>query len=110
MLIHSEKMSSLGQLAAGMAHEINNPLAYVINNLLTLESTSGDLISAYNALEDTIHTLGTADQQARAGSIRQQADLDFVFDNLRDLLPATVEGVRRIKKFFIKPGNVLSAG
>ncbi len=44
-LIHSEKMASLGQLVAGIAHEINNPLAFVLNNLFTVESSFNQVVS-----------------------------------------------------------------
>lgn len=98
MLIHSEKMSSIGQLTAGIAHEINNPLAYIISNLQSLQVASADITAAYRELEHLVDSQGTAEQQAQVAAIRQQADLDFVFEDLNDLLPATLDGVRRIQE------------
>ena len=70
-LIHSEKMASLGQLVAGIAHEINNPLAFVLNNLFTVESSFNQIISQ---VEDHLapgHPAKVEKIRTRLGGMRQ---------------------------------------
>jgi signal transduction histidine kinase len=98
LLIHSEKMSALGQLTAGIAHEINNPLAFIIGNLQSLQVAYADMDGAYVELEKLVRDQGTEAQREAAIVIRQDADLDFILHDLDDLLSATLEGSKRIQK------------
>jgi two-component system NtrC family sensor kinase len=73
-LIQNEKMASLGQLVAGIAHEINNPLAFVINNLFIVESGLDGLLPEIepNLPEPSLRKLRKA--RARLGEMRQGLD------------------------------------
>lgn len=97
MLIHSEKMNALGQLTAGVAHEINNPISFVASNLHTLQEDWHDIQRAYTELETLLLTGGTPEQQNRAKAVRQEADLDFLFEDLDDLLTGSLSGLDRVK-------------
>ncbi len=59
-LVHQEKMASLGQMTAGVAHEINNPVAFVLNNHSTLGRDFDDLFSFVNLVGDSLEELGRA--------------------------------------------------
>jgi two-component system NtrC family sensor kinase len=73
-LIHSEKMAGLGQLVAGIAHEINNPMAFVINNLFLLDEALGRLalsnVAAPREAEEGIQKLRTKVNDAQSGAAR----------------------------------------
>lgn len=93
-LLQSEKLASIGQLAAGVAHEINNPIGFVNSNLGTLRRYVQQLLGlaqAY-ACRDT----GTADPELAA--LRQAADLDFIAEDLPALLDESEEGLSRVRK------------
>ncbi|MFO1399492.1 MAG: ATP-binding protein [Burkholderiales bacterium] len=97
-LLQAEKMASIGQLASGVAHEINNPIGYVYSNLGTLDKYFEGLLALldrYAAAEGTI-----ADAAARADIARakQAADIDFVKQDLVALLAESREGITRVKK------------
>ncbi|MCQ8127287.1 bacteriohemerythrin [Methylomonas rivi] len=98
-LVQSEKMASLGQLAAGVAHEINNPLGYIYSNLNTLKQYIQDLLNIVESGQRLAAHL-PADDPAVVEFLRlqQSADLDFMKDDIPDLVQEALEGATRAKK------------
>ena len=97
-LLQSEKMASIGQLAAGVAHEINNPIGYVYSNLGSLGNYLNDLfevLDAYGKLEAEI----TDDAILKTlRNITEKADLDFLRQDLAALMKESKEGIVRVKE------------
>jgi signal transduction histidine kinase len=101
-LVQTEKMASLGQLSAGIAHEINNPLAFVSSNANRLkeyfEDTVGLLIK-WQDLEPVLNEkpeLSLALQQIN--EYKNQIDLDFILEDFDKMMQGVQEGTQRIKK------------
>jgi PAS domain S-box-containing protein len=98
LLVHSEKMNALGQMVAGIAHEVNNPVSFVNSNLHSLRGTLADLFAAYNALEALALDPADAAERARITAVRVQSDLDFLTDDLDDMLSASIDGMGRVRR------------
>ena len=94
-LLQSEKMASIGQLAAGVAHEINNPIGYVNSNLGTLERHVKDILSILSAYEEASRN-GRAFDQVEA--LKEKLELDYLKEDIVALLQESEEGIGRVKK------------
>nr|WP_269144520.1 ATP-binding protein [Methylicorpusculum oleiharenae] len=97
-LLQSEKLAAIGQLAAGIAHEINNPVGFVNSNINTLKSYMADLfevLNAYDALIETDPPTLASIQELRL--IKQQKDLDYLRNDIPQLIAESIEGLSRIK-------------
>ncbi|HWQ62633.1 MAG TPA: ATP-binding protein [Negativicutes bacterium] len=102
-----DKMASIGQLAAGVAHEINNPMAFIISNLESLRDYLGRL-TRYIALQDETVT-GLVDGRKKSGrdaaatlvsrvaDARQSLKIDYVIHDVESLISETMEGATRVK-------------
>ena len=99
-MMQQARMASLGQTAAGVAHEINNPLAFVTNNLVMLKrEVTGlhDLIRLYQQAEQTLAEY-ERELYARISDLAEEVDLPFVLENLDSLLERSRSGLLRIQK------------
>ena len=98
LLARSEKLASIGLLSAGVAHEINNPLAYVANNLAVLERDLGSVLELVALYEGTRPKIAEQDEHGLAAIDALAEDLDwpYVRDNLPRMLARTREGVQRV--------------
>ena len=97
-LLQSEKMASIGQLAAGVAHEINNPVGFVNSNMGALNKYVATLIGVIQDYETAIaEGLPAPAMQARIGAIRKKADLEFLEEDATALVKESMEGLKRVR-------------
>ncbi len=87
-LVQSEKLASLGELAAGVAHEINNPVGYVSSNLTTLQK----YLAVYEKVLDAPEA-----NSAEISALKKKLNYAFIRDDLQNLVKETQEGVGRVK-------------
>ena len=99
-LVQSEKLASLGQLAAGMAHEINNPISYVANNLAVLRrdvtSLTG-LLAKYRSSHSCLPTV-QPELAEEIAHLEADCDLDWVQENLPRVFESSLEGLDRVRQ------------
>ena len=103
LLVQSEKLASLGQMTAGMAHEINNPLAFVAANHDTLDRDFRDLLSVLALLDEAVSVLEAADP-ALAGRLKEQAaeiDLGYLAENIPRKITSNKEGLDRVRQLVL---------
>lgn len=96
-LLQSEKLAGIGQLAAGVAHEINNPVGYIGSNLGSLRRYLEDLFGLIAAYEQEEHGLAPA-PAAGIGALKQRIDLEFLKRDARELVDECLEGASRVRK------------
>jgi PAS domain S-box-containing protein len=94
-LLQSEKMASIGQLAAGVAHEINNPIGFVSSNLGSLRRYVEALLALLQAYLGR-DVGGESDETLQ--QLKRAADIDYVAEDLPQLLKESEEGLGRVKK------------
>ncbi|MCD6293794.1 MAG: HAMP domain-containing protein [Deltaproteobacteria bacterium] len=107
-LLQSEKMATIGQLAAGVAHEINNPVGFVKSNLGTMREYCEDLVrllAKYQELETVLASdMGSHEKSSvcslleTLSGLKEEIDLDFVLDDYQKAVDESLEGMERVAK------------
>ncbi len=96
MMVHSEKMKSLGELVAGIMHEINNPINFIYGNMVHLGNYSKDLISIideYTKYNDSLKP----EEKETVENLKQEIDYEFLKSDMPDLIKSCHEGADRAK-------------
>ena len=95
-LIHTEKMSSLGQLGAGFAHEINNPINFIDANLKHLKTYGQDLLGIIEQYEQEVSKPSIELQEKL-----EDADLNFIKQDMQNLIASMQSGATRIRDLVV---------
>lgn len=104
MMVHSEKMRSLGQLVAGITHEINNPVNFIHGNMVHLKNYSNALIEIINLYESYEENLSEEKRQ-ELKNLKEKIELDFIKEDLPMLIKSCNEGTERTKNIILDLKN-----
>ena len=90
-LINAEKLASIGQLSAGIAHEINNPVGFIQSNLSVLKDYITPLLGYIKLTDKTT-------QSEKAKSLYAEEDLDYIIEDIEPLITSSLDGTARISE------------
>jgi PAS domain S-box-containing protein len=96
-LMQSEKMASVGQLAAGVAHEINNPIGFVYSNLSTLDRYVQDTFGMIDLYEQAESSITNEEVHSKIKAAKVKLDIIFLKEDLRALMDESKDGTSRVK-------------
>jgi len=97
-LLQSEKMASIGQLAAGIAHEINNPIGFVSSNMRSLQTYVDQLLTLAEQQTELSRRAEVPDAVKEAAEqLNTAADLSYLKTDVIDLISESLEGLKRVK-------------
>jgi signal transduction histidine kinase len=97
-LLQSEKLASIGQLAAGVAHEINNPIGFVYSNIGALEKYISSLFRILKAYEEALGPERASGQSGSLAALHKEIDVNFLREDIPLLMDESKEGITRVKK------------
>ncbi len=96
-LLQSEKLASIGQLAAGVAHEINNPIGFVNSNLGTLKRYITEMLTILSAYEKSEEEM-TAETREALTELKREIDIVYLREDIDSLLSESMDGMQRVKR------------
>jgi PAS domain S-box-containing protein len=97
-LLQSEKLASIGQLAAGVAHEINNPIGYVHSNIGTLDEYLGKLFRVLDAYEMSEPSIRDAVVFSGLQDLKRELEVEYLKEDIPMLMHESKEGIGRVRK------------
>ncbi len=100
-LLHAQKLESIGQLAAGIAHEINTPTQFVGDNTQFLKTAFGELLKLSALMESLIREPGKAIDESQMAELRstwEAADVDYLKEEIPKAIDQSMEGIQRVSK------------
>lgn len=98
-LLQSEKMASIGQLAAGIAHELNNPIGFVHSNLGTLDGYVRDLVELIDAYAELANSeAASSPLLGKINLMREERDFNYVREDIGQLMLESKDGLARVRK------------
>lgn len=97
-LLQSEKMASIGQLAAGVAHEINNPVGFIKSNFSSLKHYANELNEAISKFSNIIEGFESDGATQKIKEINEEHDIEFVTEDITNLLEESFDGISRIEE------------
>lgn len=104
MMVHSEKMKSLGELVAGITHEINNPVNFIYGNLIHLKNYTADMMSVIDSYSEFDSDL-SEEHRKKIQELKEEIDLEFLKEDLPDLIRSCQEGTERTKNIVLDLKN-----
>ncbi|KZN55121.1 hypothetical protein N474_16760 [Pseudoalteromonas luteoviolacea CPMOR-2] len=103
-LAHSEKMATVGQFAAGIAHEINNPLSFVLSNFGSMDNYLDSILNLQNLHDQFLSAVEMGNQHRRdeikdeITHYRGQSEIDFIYDDMREIVAQSQMGLSRVSE------------
>ena len=97
-LVQSEKMASIGQLTAGIAHEINNPINFVSSNISPLKRDLDDILKLLNMCTNAVEKGDLKNEFKKIEKYKDEIEYDFILQEIKQLINGIEEGAKRTRE------------